>query len=112
MAWHEITNEAELFDRAFVRKWPTVALQERWTWRYLDSIRDRRIDRLVAFLRHAARMARDLEDGRGWYGDHVVWAIDRLCILGYTFPEIDDHAHVSRARRHLVAITSGQERAA
>lgn len=47
-----------------------------------------RIDRLAAFLDHAARHARH-HDPTGWYGQHVVWALARLERLGYSFPEVD-----------------------
>jgi hypothetical protein len=61
-----------------------------WRDRYYDLIRGRRIDELLRFARYAASQARLHEaDGSGWYGQHVVWAIDRLCHLGYTFPETE-----------------------
>jgi hypothetical protein len=57
---------------------------------HLNTIRNRRINELLRFARYAARMAQQHEtDGHGWYGQHVVWAIGRLCELGYSFPETE-----------------------
>lgn len=84
-----ITGEAALFEKAF-GEGVTPAMQQRWLVRYLEAIRDRRIARLLAFITAASRQAQRLEhDGSGWYGEHVRWAIARLCRLGYTFPECD-----------------------
>jgi hypothetical protein len=78
-----------LYSRAFPANRP-YAPHPYWIRSYTACITPRRVDRLIAFLRYATLQAQRLEqDGDGWYGTHVRWAIDRLCLLGYTFPECD-----------------------
>jgi hypothetical protein len=81
MPQRELTLE-QIRDRALASAY--------WRDRYLDTIREQRVAALLHFAHYAARMARQHEtDGHGWYGRHVVWAIDRLCRLGYSFPETE-----------------------
>jgi hypothetical protein len=62
----------------------------------LDSLdawqqrRQLRIDRLVEFLALAVRMAR-LSVDPSWWSAHAIWAIQRLELLDYRFPECAMH---------------------
>lgn len=85
-----ITDIAELRRRAFAND-TNGHLDQLWRSRYHDAIRRDRVSALLRFCDYAARMARRHEtNGEGWYGQHVRWAIHRLTLLGYTFPECDE----------------------